>query len=321
MKKTNFLLNLLFVCAFALSACTISAQTAITPAQSVKETLVPTAGPMTFTDGLGRMVTLKAPAQRIVSMAPSATETLFAIGAGAQVVGRDSFSNYPDSVKTLADVGGSSGNYSYEAITALHPDLVIAAEINTADQVKALENLGLTVYYVANPANFSDLFTEMVTLGKLTGHEAEAQSAADALSKRVEAVKSTIAKATTHPVVFYELDGTDPSNPWTSGPGSFMDQLITLAGGKNVAADLSSQWAQISIEDLLVKNPDLIILGDGSYGTTISQVAGRTGWDKLSAVQQKHIYLFNDDLVSRPGPRMVDGLEALAKLIHPELYQ
>jgi iron complex transport system substrate-binding protein len=121
--------------------------------------------------------------------------------------------------------------------------------------------------------------------------------------------------------VYYELDATDPGNPYTPGPGSFVDQLITLAGGKNVGADLSSQWAQISVENLLVKNPDLIILGDSAYGTTVDQVAARTGWDKLSAVQEKHIYTFDDNLVSRAGPRMVDGLEALAKLIHPELFK
>jgi iron complex transport system substrate-binding protein len=311
MKKLSVLLSLLLVGSVILSACA-------TPATP---TAAPTASSLTLTDGLGRTVILKTAAERIVSLAPSVTEMLFAIGAGSQVVGRDSFSNYPEAASSIQDVGGSNGNYSYETITSLHPDLVIAAEINTADQVKALENLGLTVYYLANPVDFTDLFNEMLTLGKLSGHENEAKTASDALTHRVEAVSSAIAKAASKPTVFYELDGTDPANPWTTGPGSFMDQMITLAGGKNVGTDLSSQWAQISIETLLVKNPDLIILGDGNYGISVDQVAARTGWDKLSAVQQKHIYTFNDDLVSRAGPRMVDGLEALAKLIHPELFK
>jgi iron complex transport system substrate-binding protein len=311
MKKLSVLLSLLLVGSVFLSACA-------TPATP---TAAPTASSLTLTDGLSRTVTLKTAAERIVSLAPSVTEMLFAIGAGSQVVGRDSFSNYPEAASSIQDVGGSNGNYSYETITSLHPDLVIAAEINTADQVKALENLGLTVYYLANPVDFTDLFNEMLTLGKLSGHESEAKTATDTLTQRVEAVSSAIAKAASKPTVFYELDGTDPANPWTTGPGSFMDQMITLAGGKNVGTDLSSQWAQISIETLLVKNPDLIILGDGNYGISVDQVAARTGWDKLSAVQQKHIYTFNDDLVSRAGPRMVDGLEALAKLIHPELFK
>ena len=321
MKKLKFLLSLLLVFTLLLSACTSAAAPTAAAVTPTTAAATPTAASLTFTDGLNRTVTLKSPAQRIVSLAPSVTEMLFAVGAGAQVVGRDSFSDYPASVTSLTDVGGSSGAYSYETITSLHPDLVIAAQINTADQVKALENLGLTVYYVSNPVDFSDLFNEMVTLGKLSGHESTAQTAADALNKRVQAVKVTIAKAASQPLVFYELDGTDPSKPWTIGPGSFMDQMITTAGGKNVGADLSSQWAQISVEDLLVKNPDLILLGDGNYGVNADKVAARTGWDKLSAVQQKHIYTFDDDLVSRAGPRMVDGLETLAKLIHPELFK
>ena len=315
MKKMNLFLSLILVLTALLSAC--SAAPTLVAAPSATSTTAS----LTFTDGLNRTVTLNSPAQRIVSLAPSTTEMLFAVGAGAQVVGRDSFSNYPESVSSLTDVGGSSGAYSYETITSLHPDLVVAAEINTADQVKALENLGLTVYYLANPVDFTDLFDEMVILGKLSGHESEAQTAANVLAKRVAAVKATVANAASQPLVFYEIDGTDPSKPWTIGPGSFMDQMITTAGGKNVGADLTSQWAQISVEDLLVKNLDLILLGDGNYGVSADQVAARTGWDKLTAVQQGHVYTFNDDLVSRAGPRMVDGLEALAKLIHPELFK
>ena len=307
MKKLNFWLSAALILTVLLSACS--------------QVQTPTASNLTFTDGLGRTVTLAAPAQRIVSLAPSATETLFAVGAGNQVVGRDSFSNYPEEVASLADVGGSMGNYSYEAVAALKPDLVIAAEINTAEQVKALEDLGLTVYYIANPTNLDELFQTMVTVGKLTGHESEAQISADALAKRVQVVKDTIAKASTLPIVYYELDGSDPAKPWTSGPGTFMDQLISMAGGTNVGASLQSSWAQISVEELLVKNPDLILLGDGNYGMTADQVAARTGWSQLKAVQEKHIFIFNDDLVSRAGPRLVDGLEELARLIHPELYQ
>lgn len=319
MKKSSLVVTLFLVCAIFLSACTNSSSS--TGSSATVSAPTATSSTLTLTDGLNRSVTLNSPAKRIVSLAPSMTEMLFAIGAGSQVVGRDSFSNYPEQATSIAEVGGSSGDYSYETITSLKPDLVIAAEINTADQVKKLEDLGLKVYYFANPVDFNDLFNEMETLGKLTGHESDAKTAVDALTKRVSAVTSTVAKATSTPTVFYELDGSDPSNPWTPGPGSFMDQLITAAGGKNAAATLSSQWAQISIENLLIVNPDYIVLGDSNYGVTPEQVAARTGWDQLTAVKDSKVYAFNDDLVSRAGPRMVDGLEALAKLIHPELFK
>jgi iron complex transport system substrate-binding protein len=100
-----------------------------------------------------------------------------------------------------------------------------------------------------------------------------------------------------------------------------MDQLITLAGGKNVGAGLTSSWAQISVEELLAQNPDFILLGDAAYGTTVDQVKAREGWDKIKAVQDGNIFAFNDDLVSRAGPRLVQGLEELAKTIHPELFK
>lgn len=274
-----------------------------------------------LTDGLERSVSLAAPAQRIVSLAPSATEILFAVGAGDQVVGRDSFSNYPESVASLQDVGGSMGDYSIEAIVSLEPDLVVATEINTPELVKSLEDMGLTVYYIKNPVALEDLYPILETVGTLTGHEKDAAELVESLKARVQAVVDAVSNAESQPLVFYELDGSDPAKPWTSGPGTYMEQLIQMAGGVNVGSSMQDAWAQISLEELLVQDPDIILLGDSAYGMTPEQVAVRSGWTTLQAVQNGQIYPFNDDLVSRAGPRLVDGLEALAKLIHPELFE
>jgi len=280
-----------------------------------------TPAPMVYTDGLGRTVTVKTIPQRIVSLAPSATEILYAVGAGSQMVGRDSFSNYPEEAKTLADVGGSMGSYSYEVVTSLNPDLVVAAEINTPEQVKALEDLGLTVYYIANPASLEGLYAILQTIGQITGHADTAATLVNSLKTRVEVVSAKTENVTTTPLVFYELDGSEPSKPWTAGPGTFIDLLIATAGGKNVGSVLSGSWAQISAEELLLQNPQTILLGDAAYGTTPEQVAARAGWNTIDAVVNGKVFAFNDDLVSRPGPRLVDALEELSKLLHPELYQ
>lgn len=272
-------------------------------------------------DGLERTVSMEQPAARIVSLSPSTTEILYAIGAGDQVVGRDSFSNYPEEALAVQDVGGSMGSYSYETIASLQPDLVLASEINTPEQVKSLEDLNLTVYYLSNPENLGEIDDLLEVVGTLTGHEKEASELAVSLNERIDAVLATVAKAEAQPLVFYELDATDPAKPWTPGPGSYMDELIQSAGGRNVGSVLQSAWAEISIEELMVQNPDIILLGDSNYGITVEQVAARTGWENLSAVKDSKVYAFNDDLVSRPGPRMVDGLEELAKIIHPELYK
>lgn len=279
----------------------------------------PEAAPLVLTDGLGREVSLESTPQRIVSLAPSTTEILFAVSAGPQVVGRDEFSNYPEEALALASVGGSMGDYNLEQIVSLKPDLVLAAEINTPEQVKALEELGLNVYYLSNPTDVEGVYDLVTTTGQLTGHAREAAALVEDLTARVEAVKEKAARAETKPRVFYELDGSDPAKPWTAGSGTFIDQLIRLAGGENVGASLEGAWGQFSQEALLVADPEFILLGDAAYGTTPEQVAARPGWDAITAVKNGNILPFNDDTVSRPGPRLVDALEELFRVLHPEL--
>src|SRR5512143_830567 len=154
-----------FILTLALTACA--------PAAPATPAATPTPAPIKLTDGLGRQVSLASPAQRVVSMAPSNTEILFAIGAGDQVVGRDEFSDYPATAKSLPSVGGSMGQYSLEQVVALKPDLVLAGGINTPEQVKSLEDLGLTVYFLGNPTTLEEMYANLTTVGKLTGHTGE----------------------------------------------------------------------------------------------------------------------------------------------------
>ncbi|MEN6409167.1 MAG: ABC transporter substrate-binding protein, partial [Anaerolineaceae bacterium] len=141
------------------------------------------------------------------------------------------------------------------------------------------------------------------------------------LGGRVEAVQIAIEKATDKPLVYYELDATDPAKPYTSGPGTFVDTLITMAGGENLGASLNGEWAQISQEELLSKDPAVILLGDAAYGVTADSLKERAGWGELSALKNDKVFAFDDNLVSRPSMRLVDGLEQMAKLIHPELFK
>jgi iron complex transport system substrate-binding protein len=265
-------------------------------------------------------VTLAEPAQKIVSLAPSNTEILFAIGAGEQVIGRDEFSDYPSQAADLPGVGGGFGDYNLEAIVDLEPDLVLAAEINTPELVKALEDLGLTVFLLSNPISLDEMFENLLTVAELTAHIPEAEDLVDTLRSRVSKVESVIEAAEDQPTVFYELDATDPSAPWTAGSGTFIDTLITMAGGENIASDMEGQYLQFSIEELLIRDPQVILLGDAAYGITPESLLDRIGWSNISAVVNDRVYTFDDNLVSRPGPRLVDGLEQLASSLHPELY-
>ena len=288
------------------------------PATAVASaTAMPT---ISLTDGLNRTVTLSGPAQRVVSLAPANTEILYAIGAGAQVVGRDETSDYPAEALALPTIGGYSG-FNLEAIVALHPDLVLAGGINTPELVASLEQLGLTVYFLPNPGTLEEMFTNLETVARLTGHESETAALVESLKGRVAAVDEKILPISYGPTVYYELDATNPTMPYTAGPGSFVDLLITRAGGTNIGAGLQGQWAQISLEQLVVANPAIILLGDAAYGETPEKVAQRPGWGTLTAIQTGQVFPFDDNLVSRPGPRLVDGLEAMAKLLHPGVFK
>jgi iron complex transport system substrate-binding protein len=289
------------------------------PAQSTSA--APAAGPISLTDGLNRAVTLNGPAQRIVSMAPSNTELLYEVGAGAQVVGRDEFSDFPVEAKALPSVGGSMGNYNLEAITALKPDLVLAAEINTPDQVKSVEALGITVYYLNNPKDIAGLYQNLQIIGTLTGKTDQAAALVQSLQARVKTVQDKLAGVTTHPKVYYELDATDPTKPFTAGPGSYVDVLVGMAGGQNIGAGLSSAYAQISSEEVVTQNPDFILLGDAAYGVTVESVGQRPGWSVINAIKNNQISGFDDNTVSRPTARLVDALENLAKLLHPDIFK
>lgn len=299
------LLSIILLATLVLTACS---------------SLSPASGNLTFTDGLGREVKLTRPAQRVVSMAPSNTEILFAIGAGNQVVGRDTLSDFPEEAKKLPDIGSTFDALNTEQIVSLKSDLVLAAEINTPEQVKQLEDLGLTVYYLKNPLTLEEMYGNLDIVAQLTGHQKEAATLVDSLKKRVAAVDAKIAPISSRFSVFYELDATDPAKPYTAGKGTFITQLIERAGGHNIAADLDG-YPQLSLEQVVAADPAFIILGDARYDVSPETIAQRPGWENLSAVKNGKVLAFNDDLVSRPGPRLVDALEELAKLLRPELFQ
>ena len=335
----RFVLPILISLGLLLAACGPASTPAPTVAPTRAPTLEPTAPPteaptlppthtptpatepLTLTDSLGREVTLAAPAERIVTLAPSNTEIVFALGADEALVGRDDFSDYPPEAANVASVGSLYPNVNAETIVALKPDLVLAAGVTNPDDVTKLADLGLTVYATSYAVTLDDIYHDILAVGKLTGTDSEAEGLVADLKARVESVSIQSASAANQPVVFYEVDATEPEKPWTAGTGTFMDALITLAGGQNAGA-VSDDYFQISLEQLITADPDLIVLGSSTYGgQTPETVAQRPGWQTLTAVKNNAVYPFDDNLVSRPGPRIVDGLEALAKLIHPELFK
>ncbi len=275
--------------------------------------------PYEVTDGLGREISLPSSVERIVSLAPSNTEMLFAIGAGSQLVGRDEVSDFPAAAAEVASIGSTFGELNTEAILALEPDLVLAADITAPEQLQSLEALGLTTFVIPNPTNFDGLYDNLITIGEITGHVDEAADLTTELRSRMEAV--TVLTADVEPTkVFYEIDGSDPNAPWTTGSSTFQDLLIELAGGVNVAAGIEG-WGQFDLEELVIQNPEVIVFGTGAFIVTTSQsLSERPGWGGIAAVQSGRVVSIDTNWIDRPGPRLIDGLEAMARALHPELF-
>ncbi len=330
MRKTIVMLNVLFILMLTLSACAPAAVAQPTNEPVMEATdLVPTVEPteevvqtaIMVTDDLGVEIELAEPAQKIISISPSLTEILFSVGAGDRLIGRDSNSMYPAEAASAVDLGGMWNGIPIEDILAMEPDLILAGEIFAEEAINELRDLGLVVYWQKNPADFEGLFGNIMDIAVLTGTEDAASEVIEGLSDRVSALDEKLASAAGLPLVFYELDASDPANPYTPGGGTFISFIISRAKGVNMGDSLDGTWVQVSSEELLAQNPDIILLADALYGITLEMVAERTGWSEITAVVEGEIYPFDPFILSVPGPRLVDGFEQVAEILHPEVFE
>lgn len=298
-----------------LAACAAPA-TPPAPAAARGET-VAARFPLSLTGSDGRTITLNAPARRIVSFSPAHTEILFAIGAGDRVVGVDDFADYPPQVKELPRVGYS--NINVEKVVGLQPDFVYAAT-RQRRFVPDLEQAGLTVLYLEEPATVEGIFDHIRLLGQVTGNEAQAEQLIAQMRQRIEAIQTKLAPIQQGPRVFYELT----PELYTAGPRSFIGDVFRILKAQNIAEGLEQPFPQLSQETLVARDPEVIVLADAAtYGLgkeSPETVKARPGWSTISAVREGRIIEIDSSLVSRPGPRIVDGLEALAKALYPNLF-
>jgi iron complex transport system substrate-binding protein len=293
-RGINWLLVALLSLALVLTACSPGGQT---PTQYVF-------------DDLGRLVAINGTPQRIVSLAPSNTEILFALGLGGKVVGVTDYCDYPPEALNKTKVGGYA-NPDIEKIVALNPDLVLAGYGNPIEVVYTLAGLGLTVYGIKT-TDLDDLLNDIRRVGEITDRELEAQALTSAMESRIQVVTNQTQELGQRPRVFYML-WHDPL--WTAGSGTFINELIEKAGGVNICQNITG-YAQISLENVLASNPEIIIAGEWSYDWAINA----TELASTNASQTGRIYTLDDDLVQRPGPRLVEGLEWFAHFIHPEIF-
>ncbi|MDO9532042.1 MAG: cobalamin-binding protein [Deltaproteobacteria bacterium] len=267
------------------------------------------------TDQLGRQVNVPASPQRLVTMAASLTEMVFAVGLGSRLVGVEQFSDYPPAAGALPKVG-SYKIPDLERIVALQPDLCLAIKDGNPPHVlERLRGLGIPVY-VVDPRNLPGVIATVEEIGHLLGAEGKAGELAAALNRRYQRIKDLAAHVARRPRVFFQI-GISPIV--SAGSHTFLDELITTAGGLNLAAG-KVPYPRFSQEQILALNPEVIIITSMDRGGAFEQVkAGWERWETLPAARNHRIFLIDSDLVDRPSPRLLDGLEMLFGLIHPEL--
>ena len=293
----------------------LPAATATPPASASAPASTGPTFPMTLTDDEGTAVVLKAEPMKIVSLTPATTELLFAIGVGDRIVGKvEDFTPYPPEVTTIPDVA-KFGTVDVEKIVALGADLVIAGgnRFNPPDKIAQLRKLGVPVLVEYAP-DIAGVLGDIELTGDAVGRSAEARDLTASMQAAFDQVQAATASLP-KPRVFYELDGTQKI--YTAADDSFLAEMLVLAGGDPITTGSTTNF-EISLETLVTADPELILLGDAAYGTTAATVKARNGWAGMTAVMNGAIVPVNDELVSRPGPRLVDGLRALALAIHPD---
>jgi iron complex transport system substrate-binding protein len=269
------------------------------------------ASPITVSDDSGATVTLQAPAQKVVSIAPADTEIAYAIGGGAKMVGGTTYDDYPAEAKSLPKVGDFS-NPSIEKIVALKPDLVLSAGGIQAGLRSKLEKLGMQVF-VVDPTTYGGVMTDITKLGQLMGEEGGAATVVADMTKAKTDVQAKVASLD-RPATFIEVY----SKPlMTAGKGTFIDDLVSLAGGANIGAQAGSGFPNFSSEVLVKDDPAVYVAMAGSQSTP-GAIAKRPGYFGLAAVKDGRVYVVDDNLIARPGPRLAQGLAQLAAMIHPE---
>lgn len=272
--------------------------------------------PICVVDDYGYTLNLTSCPERIVSLAPSNTEILFAVGAGNQVVGITDYCNYPYDFTTWLKAGNISsiGNYwnpSIEPIINLEPDLILASGGGASDVAAGqLRNLGYNVL-ILSAQDINGVLDDIIMVGRATNHANQASALVTDLQARIDAVVNTVKNANASRPKVYDEIWNDPLI--AAGPGTFISDLINLAGGTNIFDDAATSWPTVSSDSVISKNPDIIL-------TQSTNLNYRAGWLSISAVVNDRIYKIDEDIFSRPAPRLVDALETLSKIIHPELF-
>jgi iron complex transport system substrate-binding protein len=322
MLKHGRLLTLLIALMMLLAACGGAAEKNTTQSETKQNEEKAEQGfPVTVKDARSKEVTLESKPERIVSLTPSNTEILFALGLNDEIVGVSSNDNYPKEALEKEKVGDM--NVNVEKVVSLQPDIVFADAMamgSSPDAFKQLEDAGVKVFVVEDATSFEQVYNSIITIGTLTGKQIEAEKVVKDMKAEVAAIKEKASKIDEkdRKLVWIEVQG-EPQL-YTTGKGTFMDEMLTIIGAKNAAGN-EKGWVMMSEEKAVQLNPDVIITTYGYYDKeAVQKILKRPAWQNVTAVKERKVFDVDSDKVSRPGPRLTEGLQELAKAVYPEVY-
>lgn len=271
--------------------------------------------PVTITDSTGTEITINQKPEKIVSLAPSTTEILYFLGVEKNIVGRTDYCTFPETISSVTSVGGTS-DPNIEAIVALNPDLVVASTHVSEEVLNKLREVGINVAFLNEQENFEGTYSAIQTIGKLVGESEKADEVVAEMKQKIQATIEKITAASegkTAPKVYYTIGFGE--GDYTAGGDTFIGEMITLAGGENIAKDVQG-WS-ISKEQIAAGDPDLIIMPSGRNMAEDIQKADF--YKDLRAVKEGKLYEISEDMISRQGPRLADAFVELATCINPDM--
>jgi len=274
--------------------------------------------PVTITDATGKDIVLEAPPERIISLIPSNTEILFGLGLNDKIVGVNDYDDYPPEVADKEKVG--SMEFNIEQIIALQPDIVFAHESGIASLGGAMDQLeaaGVKVFVVTNASDFNETYTTIEQLGRATGKLPEAQKMIANMKAKVEEVQAKLQDVKPKKVF---VETSDEPEIYTPGKNTFMQEMLDMIHAENIAADTDG-WFKIDAEQIITKNPDVIVVTYNYVPDILTKIPQRAGFETITAVKNKAVVQVDENTTSRQGPRLADGLEELAKAIYPEAFE
>ncbi|AYD39952.1 ABC transporter substrate-binding protein [Clostridium fermenticellae] len=314
-KKWNLILVFLIMFSLIFTGCSSSNSNNQSSNNTKKNEVVKnTTYPLEVSDSLKKQIVIKNEPKRVISLSPNITEIIYALNKQGTLVGRTDYCDYPKAALKIQSLG-SITDPNVEKIVELKPDLIITSSLTKPDTLKKLQQLKLNVLVLSNTESFENTYDLIKTIGNVLNENQKAYTVVSNMKQKIQNVESKI-KGKSKPSVYYIIS-YGKNGDFTAGKDTFIGKMINMAGGKNAADDVMG-W-NYSLEKLIEKNPDIMICSNKFNSK--AGIKSANGYKDLKAVKDNKLFEINDDLIDRQGPRLADGFEALAKIIHPEAFK